>query len=60
MQGPGLLWLLILGVVVVELAQLLSVWPPPRQETTHERRECNRGVPAFDNAQGSKDGKTTL
>ena len=29
MEGPGLFWLLILGIVALELAQLLSVWPPP-------------------------------
>jgi hypothetical protein len=40
MAGRGLIWLLILGVVVVQFAQLLSVWPLPRQQATPERREC--------------------
>jgi hypothetical protein len=59
MGGPGLLWLLVLGIVAVGLVQLWSVWPSPRQETTQEKRECNRGAPAPDNAQES-NAATTL
>ena len=60
MEEPGWFWLLVLGIVALELVQLSYVWPLPRQETMHERRECNRGEPAPDDTQESKDGETSL
>ena len=60
MEDPGWFWLLVLGIVALELVQLSYMWPSPRQETMHERRECNCGEPAADNTQEGKDGKTSL
>ena len=33
MKGPALLWLLLLGIVALELVELLSMWPSPSRET---------------------------